>query len=341
MSTIRKRDNKYQAIVRQTRAGEIIFQESRMFDTERQARAWAADLESRLRAEGADTLAKSRMTFKDLIDKYRKLREEVTPMRRALRGELDQLEYWLGSRSLESLQRPEAWVQFARKRKSAGAGPATIMHNLATASSVFGAAKPAFGIPVSSDSIAGAIQTLKLSGHARASEHRDRRPTADEINALHDVGVRRNRAGAEIDLTLFIPLAIALPRRRNELCEAKWADYDGQVLTLHDTKHPVAPRTERVPVPPAAQALLAQLPRTDARMLPWVPESVSTAFQRAVRDANIHDLRLHDLRHEGICRLFEAGLTIPEVSLISGHESWATLKRYTHIQPEHVLRRLA
>jgi adenylate kinase len=28
------------------------------------------------------------------------------------------------------------------------------------------------------------------------------------------------------------------------------------------------------------------------------------------------------------------------VSLISGHTSWESLKRYTHIQPKHVLEKL-
>jgi len=49
---------------------------------------------------------------------------------------------------------------------------------------------------------------------------------------------------------------------------------------------------------------------------------------------------LHDLRHEGISRLFERGLNIPEVALISGHLSWNTLKRYTHIKPQTVLDKL-
>lgn len=54
----------------------------------------------------------------------------------------------------------------------------------------------------------------------------------------------------------------------------------------------------------------------------------------------IHDIHFHDLRHEGISRLFAAGLNIPEVSLISGHTSWATLKRYTHLKPSDVLEKL-
>jgi integrase len=76
------------------------------------------------------------------------------------------------------------------------------------------------------------------------------------------------------------------------------------------------------------------------RIFPYRGASVSAAFQRAAKMCGIHDATLHDLRHEGISRLFEAGLNIPEVSLISGHSSWASLKRYTQIQPAHVLEKL-
>ncbi|MGA8419323.1 MAG: tyrosine-type recombinase/integrase, partial [Pseudolabrys sp.] len=44
------------------------------------------------------------------------------------------------------------------------------------------------------------------------------------------------------------------------------------------------------------------------------------------------DLRFHDLRHEGISRLFEMGRTIPQAAAVSGHRSWTSLKRYTHIR---------
>ncbi|WP_320409374.1 MULTISPECIES: tyrosine-type recombinase/integrase [unclassified Aureimonas] len=46
----------------------------------------------------------------------------------------------------------------------------------------------------------------------------------------------------------------------------------------------------------------------------------------------VEDLRFHDLRHEGVSRLFEIGLNIPQVSVVSGHRSWISLKRYSHIQ---------
>ena len=55
---------------------------------------------------------------------------------------------------------------------------------------------------------------------------------------------------------------------------------------------------------------------------------------------DIKDLHFHDLRHEAISRLFEKGLSIPEVALISGHMDVRMLFRYTHLKAEDVLNKL-
>ena len=52
------------------------------------------------------------------------------------------------------------------------------------------------------------------------------------------------------------------------------------------------------------------------------------------------DLRFHDLRHEAVSRLVEAGLSDQEVSAISGHKSMQMLKRYTHLRAEDLVSRL-
>jgi integrase len=95
-----------------------------------------------------------------------------------------------------------------------------------------------------------------------------------------------------------------------------------------------------VPVPLGARKIIDAMPRFDERILPYNSESVSASFERACKRLGIDDLRFHDLRHEGICRPFEAGLNIPEVALVSGHMSWQNLKRYTHLRPEAVLEKL-
>src|SRR3546814_8975561 len=75
-------------------------------------------------------------------------------------------------------------------------------------------------------------------------------------------------------------------------------------------------------------------PRGD-RIFPYNPRSVGTAFRRACRALKIENLHFHDLRHEATSRLFEAGLRIEQVALVTGHRDWKMLKRYTHLRPEH------
>jgi predicted metal-dependent RNase len=38
----------------------------------------------------------------------------------------------------------------------------------------------------------------------------------------------------------------------------------------------------------------------------------------------------HDLRHDGVSRLFEMNWDIPRVASVSGHRDWNSLRRYTH-----------
>lgn len=45
----------------------------------------------------------------------------------------------------------------------------------------------------------------------------------------------------------------------------------------------------------------------------------------------IKDLRFHDLRHEAASYWFECGFPIQWVAQITGHRSWSTLQRYTHL----------
>ena len=49
---------------------------------------------------------------------------------------------------------------------------------------------------------------------------------------------------------------------------------------------------------------------------------------------------IHDLRHEAVSRLVEAGLSDQEAASISGHKSMQMLRRYTHLRAEDLVKRL-
>ncbi|CAM3874982.1 site-specific integrase [Bordetella tumulicola] len=70
------------------------------------------------------------------------------------------------------------------------------------------------------------------------------------------------------------------------------------------------------------------------------PYLFDKAWNDAKKAANLTDFRFHDLRHEAVSRLVEAGLSDQEVSAISGHKSMQMLKRYTHLRAEDLVGKL-
>ena len=70
------------------------------------------------------------------------------------------------------------------------------------------------------------------------------------------------------------------------------------------------------------------------------PYTFQLVWRQALQRAGITGLRFHDLRHEAVSRLVEAGLSDQEVAAISGHKCMQMLKRYTHLRAEDLVARL-
>ena len=70
------------------------------------------------------------------------------------------------------------------------------------------------------------------------------------------------------------------------------------------------------------------------------PYTFTKIWGQLKKSLNLPDFRFHDLRHEAVSRLVEAGLSDQEVSAISGHKSMQMLKRYTHLRSEDLVARL-
>ena len=121
--------------------------------------------------------------------------------------------------------------------------------------------------------------------------------------------------------------------RRGEILNIKQEHINEQTLLIPVTRNG-HPRT--IPLTKRALYILenTQLP------FPMSANAVRLAWDRLKKKGNIKDLHFHDLRHEAISRLFEKGLSIPEVALISGHKDVRMLFRYTHLKAEDILRKL-
>ena len=332
MPTVRQRGDKYQAIVRLKKGGVLIHQESRTFPREALAWDWAERLEASIKKTGVPNRKLNTKTLGSLLSDYLEELEKHQDVRRARVHELLQLASEFGAVRLSDVT-SRTFVEFAERRRKAGTGPTTILHNLATIRSVLNAAKPMFSLSIDGTAVSEAVASLSRIGAVKKSASRERRAGAEELERI-DLEYQRiaSYPSTLLPMGTIVQIAVAFPRRLGELLDMTWADYNKKtgVIKLRDTKHPSKPRDEIVPVPPEARRIMDALPVIDARMLPYKSESASASFERITARLNIPDLRFHDLRHEGISRLFERGLSIQEVALISGHQSWAMLRRYTH-----------
>lgn len=314
---------------------------SRTFGTKQDAQRWAREQETLIDRGGLTTGA---VRFTDLMTVYR---EQVAgALGRSKDQALAALDALLGDTRLRDLT-PRAFIDLCTKRERQGAGPATILMDLSYIGTVLRHASvlaEVDAVPALA-ALDAARKVLSHAGRVRAPVQRDRRPTDDELEILFEHWAAK-RAG--IPMQRLVLFAICTAMRQSEIMRIRWETFDEKTRTIliPNRKHPTKKGVnhQRVPlltgpVTIAGQVLNPielmheQLTRK-GRVFPYNPRSVSASMTRAVRDCHIPDLTFHDLRHDGVSRMFEYGLSIEQVALCSGHNSWQQLKRYTNIRPE-------
>ena len=123
-------------------------------------------------------------------------------------------------------------------------------------------------------------------------------------------------------------------RRQDEITRIRWADYEGDRVLVRDMKNPGEKIGNNVwcELPPEAARIIDAQPRTDERIFPYNSRTVSTLWTRAGHVLGLSDINFHDLRHECASRLLEMGWSIPHAARVTGHRSWASLQRYSHVR---------
>jgi integrase len=303
------------------------------FPTRKEAERWGRQTEAAIEA-GVQVKSATGSTVGDAITAYIQMREEgarpINPQSNEVYM-LRWLERDLGDEVVAGIK-PQRLATYCTRRGKTGAGPYTISMEISKLGTVLKYSAMALG-ETFPDIVAQSRPLLDHLGLIGPGTPRERRPTADELAAV--------REAAPALLRDIIDFAIATCMRRGEIVRVRWqdVDVDARLLTIKDRKDPrkKAGNDERIPLLGDALAIIQRQPRSDDRVFPVAPEWVSDNFLLACRVAKVEDLVFHDLRHEGISRLFESGLRIEQVALVSGHKSWAMLKRYTQLKPESLL----
>jgi len=311
--------------------GKIVHREAETFDRRQAANAWIVKREAELKRPGG-LERKEDPTLSAVIDRY------IAESNNAVLGTKAQVLKTIKNSDLGELKCSDitsnTLVSFARELTK-NVEPQTCGNYFSHLSNVFTVAKPAWGYPLSRGAFEDAVTVLKKLGLIRKGIERTRRPTLDELDRLMEhFGLIKDHRPSSIPMQKIVAFALFSTRRQEEITLLKWIDHDNDRILVRDMKHPGDKIGNNVycELPPEALAVIRSMPKVAEKIFPFTTDAISAAFTRACRFLGIEDLRFHDLRHEGISRLFEMGRTIPQVAAVSGHRSWTSLKRYTHIR---------
>lgn len=332
MASIIERNGRWRALIR--KAGHT---RCETFSSRTAARTWAKRVEAELeQIRAAGVIQVRQKTVADLIDRYV---EEVYPRKqwgRSKSASLARTRADLGREKVAELTSGRLTAYFAARARD-GAGVVSIAGQFSYLLDALKTARGLWQWDVPLQAAQDARLALSKGGLIGKSNSRDRRVSDAELALLKEHFARRPTAYPMGDLLDF---CMATAMRIGEVCRLQWADLNeaDRTILVRDRKHPREKfgNNQMVPLLDAtgydALAIVQRQPRGGLRIFPVNENTVSTYVTRAVAAVGLPDLRLHDLRHEAISRLFAAGYQIQEVALVSGHRDWAMLRRYTHVR---------
>ena len=326
-----KRGNKYLARCQRKELGRGGV--SKTFSTKGEARAWLRKINTEI-DEGryVDRRLAERTTLAEALDRY----IDTVAVRKKGRGARENKYQANNIKKHEISNLPLARVRSEhvakyREDRLKSVSKNTVRLELALLSHLFTIAKSEWGMSYLINPVS------HMSPSTRGTE-RSRRLAPGEEEALL-------AACEEFDSNLYdvIVFAVETAARRSEIASLVWKDVDFQreEVTFVDTKN-----NEARIVPLSARALEVLYRRSkvrridDPRVFNLASWTISHKFKMLCSLAEISDLRFHDLRHEATSRLFERGLTAEEVMLMTGHKTYAMLKRYTHLRRKSLHQKL-
>ena len=148
-----------------------------------------------------------------------------------------------------------------------------------------------------------------------------------------------------VDSASASPIAVAAIRllmltgcRKSEILTLRWTDVDLEAGELHLADAKAGPRA--VQLPPTAVRLLEALPPREGCRWVFPGEDREGRFsgggldhvwQTVRTNAELEDVRLHDLRHSFASRALALGETLPVIGKLLGHNDIETTARYAHL----------
>lgn len=344
--TQRKRGNgsaAYTAQIRIKSGGKITHSEAQTFDRRALAVEWLRRRETELQQQRASGVVPHKsITIGQILQNYTQATQATTgPWGRSKTNDIKKLmASGLADKDATRLTVQDVMGHVQMRRTVDGVSPATALNDVVWLRQAFLHAQSESGLSHPVQVMDAAKHELMRQRIIAKSRSRARRLEPGEEQALLGYFAARDQR-ADIQMVPLVRFALATARRQEEICKLKWEDVDFErgIAWLDDVKHPRMKTGNRRAfrlLSDAAEIVRAMPRGEDGRVFPYQSKSVGAAFTRACKMLGIEGLHFHDLRHEATSRLFERGYSIQEVAQFTLHDSWATLKRYTHLRPEQV-----
>jgi integrase len=339
MATIQERTNG---------KGEVIYRvqvrlkghhpETASFSRKTDAKKWAAQTESAIR-EGRHfkTTAAKKHTLKDLVSRYVK---QVLPTKpKSYQKQLNQLIWWsdeIGHLSLADVT--SSVVAQQRDHLSNGITYRGDKRSNATVNRYLAALSHAFTIAVKEWRW---VDSNPVSLVRKLSEPRGRVRFLSEEERSHLLSACKNSAYPQ--LYLLVVLFLSTGARRMEILSLRWGDIDlnRRVIILDETKNG---ERRLLPLQGHAYDLLSDYAKIRHLNTELVfpspsdlnkPIEIRIFWEKALKEADINDFRLHDLRHSAASYLAMNGATLTEIAEVLGHKTLQMVKRYAHLSDAH------
>jgi integrase len=199
-------------------------------------------------------------------------------------------------------------------------------------------------------SLARRLEELMADERAESDQARTtyrRKKIVQAARAAHIDEAKETAAHVPLFET-FVHFQLMTGARRGETLSLTWAnvDLDEQTALMPETKNG---RSRKLPLRIALVHLLRQLPRDGDCVFPVSAEGLRKVWGRICEAAGLvgdNELRIHDLRHEAISRVADAGgrsgggFSLVDLQAFSGHRDTRMLLRYAHLCAKGLAKRL-
>jgi integrase len=149
-------------------------------------------------------------------------------------------------------------------------------------------------------------------------------------------------------IELFFKIALSTGMRRSEIVNLRYSDFfatqEGLTIHLKNTKSGYSREVflnrdlSKFAVVLNLRNLSGDNPND--KVFNFSENTVSKIFKDIVKTISPSNIRLHDLRHEALSRMADAGFSLKELMSMSGHRTASVSARYLHVSEKSLRHKL-